>query len=278
MPRIDSHVHFWRIAQYDDSWMKGEFAPLRRDFGPTDLKPLLDACGIDGAIFVQAQDVAADNDWVLGLADEHSWLRGVVGWLDLTADDLDDQVRRARQDRRLCGLRHLTHNEADDDWIVRPDVDRGLAVLERHRLPFDLLFFVRHCHHGATVADRHPELPLVLDHLGKPHIKAGTVDDWLPTFRAMAERPNVVCKLSGMITEADWAAWTVDDLRRYVDHALELFGPDRLLFGSDWPPCTLAGGYERAYAALDELLAGLSPSERAAIYGDNARRVYGLEA
>ena len=128
MPRIDSHVHFWRIGQYDDSWMVGEFAPVRRDFGPADLKPLLDACHIDGAIFVQAQDVASDNDWVLGLADEHDWLRGVVGWLDLTTDDLEDRLVRARQDRRLCGLRHLTHNEADDDWIVRPEVDRGLGV------------------------------------------------------------------------------------------------------------------------------------------------------
>lgn len=279
MERIDAHFHFWRIAGYAGDWMQGPFAMLRRDFLPEHLEPELRDSGVDGAVFVQAQHKMEDNDWVLGLAEQHAFIRGVVGWVDLTDPDVETALERYRANPRFVGVRHITHDEPDDDWILRPDVQRGLAVLEKHRVPFDLLFFVRHLPHAATIADRFPELPLVLDHLGKPRIAAGTVDDWLPAFREAARRDNVFCKLSGMVTEADLADWSPEDLDPYIDHALEAFGPERLMFGSDWPVCLVAGAdHRRVLAALDRALGTLTPSEQAAILGGTAKRFYRLPA
>ncbi len=273
---IDAHVHFWRIAQYDSRWMKGAFAPLKRDVLPEHLAPQLRGAGIERAVYVQAQHDAADNDWVLALTKANPWIAGVVGWVDLTALDVEQRVLALKRHPRFCGVRHITHDEPDDDWILRDDVARGLRVLEQHGVPFDLLFFVRHLHHAATIAKRFPALTLVLDHLAKPRIKDRGVDDWLPAFRAAAQCPNVVCKLSGMVTEADWRQWTADDLRVYVDHALEAFGPQRLMYGSDWPVCELAADYARVAATTRELIAHLSAAERSAILGGTAKRSYRL--
>ncbi|MBK8976295.1 MAG: amidohydrolase family protein [Planctomycetes bacterium] len=275
-PRIDSHVHFWRIESYAAYWLTGGFAPLHRDWLPDDLAPRLRAAGVDGAIFVQAQHVEADNAWVLGLADRYPFVRGVVGWVDLTAPDVGSRIDHWRADPRFVGVRHITHDEPDDDWILRADVDRGLAELARRRVPFDLLFFPRHMPHAATVARRHPELPLVLDHLGKPRIRDGAIDDWLPHLRNAAAHPNLCCKLSGLVTEAVWHDWDVPRLRRYVDLALEAFGPDRLLLGSDWPVCEVVAPYARVVETLIETLDGLAAHERDAILGGNACRVYAL--
>ncbi len=276
MKRIDTHVHFWRIAQYESSWMKGPFAPLHRDYLPEHLAPALREARIDGAIFVQAQHSLADNDWVLGLTAQFPWLVGVVGWVDLTADDVESRIVALKRQPRFCGIRHITQDEPDDDWILRDDVARGLRVLERHDVPFDLLFFVKHLRHAATLAKRFPSLRFVIDHLAKPRIKAGATDDWLPAFKDAAKAPNVFCKLSGMVTEADWQRWTVDDLRRYVDHALALFGPERSMYGSDWPVCELAAPYARVAGAIRELISKLSPSEQDAILGGTAARFYAL--
>lgn len=273
---IDTHVHFWRIAQYASGWMQGPFAPLKRDALPERLAPQMRAAGVGKAIFVQAQHDPADNDWVLQLAERHEWIAGVVGWVDLTADDVEAQILALKGRRRFCGIRHITHDEPDRDWILRDDVQRGLAVLERHEVPFDLLFFVEHLPHAATLARRFPLLTFVLDHLAKPRIKAKAIDDWLPAFREAARHPNVFCKLSGMVTEADWRGWTIDDLRPYVDSALEAFGPTRLMFGSDWPVCELAAPYARVVETLRELIARLGTAEQAAILHGTATRCYRL--
>ena len=186
-------------------------------------------------------------------------------------------VERYREDPHFVGVRHIVQNEPDPDWILRPDVQRGLAVLEKHRVPYDLLFFVQHLPHAATVADRFPDLPLVLDHLAKPRIKDRSIVDWLPAFREAARRPNVHCKLSGMVTEADFENWTPADLGPYVEHALDAFGPDRLLYGSDWPVCLVANaGHRDVLQALETHLVALSADERAAIPGGNAMRFYRL--
>jgi len=169
----------------------------------------------------------------------------------------------------------LTHNEPDDDFIVRDDVLRGLKVLEKHRVPFDLLFFVKHLHHAATLAQMFPDLPLVLDHLAKPMIKAHRLDNWEANFRKAASYPNVYCKLSGMVTEADWSGWNPAELKPYVEVALSAFGPARCMFGSDWPVCELAGTYGDVCAALRELLEFLSVSEKAQIFGETAMSFYG---
>lgn len=276
MTRIDSHVHFWRIDHYASGWMQGPFAPLKRNFLPRDLAPLMRERGIERAVFVQAQHVEADNQWVLDLAREHPWIAGVVGWIDLRAPDVAERVAHWSAQPKFCGVRHIVQDEPDDDWILRDDVSRGLRALEEHDVAYDLLFFVKHLRHAATVAKRFPRLRLVIDHCSKPRIAAGSVDDWLPALREAARMPNVFIKLSGLVTEADWHKWTVDDLRRYVDHALQCFGPARAMLGSDWPVCTLAGSYARVIEALDATLGRLSPSEKAAVQGETAARFYRL--
>ncbi len=275
---IDSHQHFWQLSkpfQYD--WLKSpQHAPINRDFLPEHLKPLIDRAGVQRTVFVQTQHNVEENRWVLALAQEHPWIAGVVGWVDLASPRVEEQVVEFKQFPRFVGVRHITQDEPDDDFIIRPPIIRGLQVLEKHRVPFDLLFYVKHLKHAATLAARLPALPMVIDHLAKPRIGAQSIDDWLPHLRAAAKFPNVFCKLSGMITEAHWTRWTPADLKPYVRHALELFGPSRCMFGSDWPVCELAGSYQRVLEAANEALGPISEADRAAIFGGTATRFYGL--
>jgi L-fuconolactonase len=275
---VDSHHHLWQLSQpFDYRWLDAPaLSPIRRDYLPADLEPHLRRAGVDRTIVVQTQHSVRENDWVLSLADQHEFIAGVVGWIDLTGADCERQLEYYRQHRKFVGLRHVTQDEPDDDFIVRPDVFRGLKALEKHGVPFDLLFYVRHLRHAATVAKAVPNLPLVLDHLAKPMIKSGCLDNWEADFRRAATYPNVYCKLSGMVTEADWANWKSSDLRAYVDIALEAFGPERCMFGSDWPVCELAASYGEVVAAMRELLEHVSPSERAKIFGETATSFYRL--
>jgi L-fuconolactonase len=276
--RIDAHQHFWqRSLPFDYRWLDApNLAPIRRDFLPGDLKAHLDATGVERSIFVQTQHNVEENRWALGLAERNAFLIGVVGWVDLASDDCERQLLEFKAHPKFVGVRHVVQDEPDDDFILRPDVLRGLAVLERHEVPFDLLFNVKHLRHASTLARRFPNLKMVIDHLAKPRIKDGATDDWLPHFREAAMFPNVYCKLSGMVTEADWRNWKTADLRPYVDTALDAFGPERCMFGSDWPVCELASTYERVVATMDELLANLSDSDRRWIYADTAKTFYKL--
>lgn len=275
--RIDAHQHFWELGRFNTAWLDAPpLAKIRRTYGPGDLKPHLDACGLDKSVFVQTQHDLAENRWALALAEQNDFIAGVVGWIDLASRKCEQQVLEFRQFPKFVGVRHITQDEPDHSFIVRPEILRGLQVLEKHSVPFDLLFYVQHLEHAATVAAHCPDLPLVIDHLAKPRIKAHSLSDWEPQFREAAKCPNVFCKLSGMVTEADWNAWTPADLRPYVDLALECFGPERLMYGSDWPVCELAAGYERVYGALAELLRELSASEQSLIFGETCRRFYRL--
>ena len=275
---IDAHQHFWQLSQpFDYRWLdRAEMAPIRRDYLPDDLRPLILREGVERTIFVQTQHDVEENRWALRLAREHDFLAGVVGWVDLASPSCEQQLLEFKDDPKFVGVRHVTQDEPDDDFIVRPDVIRGLKVLEKHAVPFDLLFYVKHLRHAATLARMLPGLPMVIDHLAKPRIKDGAIDDWLPHLRAAAAFPNVYCKLSGMVTEADWQTWKPADLRPYVQFALELFGPNRCMFGSDWPVCELAATYEQVYSALVEALGPISSDESAAIFGGTAQRFYGL--
>ena len=275
---IDAHQHFWRLdLPFNYTWLDAPaLAPIRRDFLPDDLEPELRAAGVDRTVVVQTQHDVAENRWALDLAEQHAFIAGVVGWVDLAGEDCERQVLEFRDHPRFVGVRHITQDEPDDDFIVRADVLRGLRVLERHGVPFDLLFYVKHLRHVPALAREVPGLPMVIDHLAKPRIKERRIGDWLPHFRAAAAFPNVWCKLSGLVTEADWGRWTVADLKPYVHAALELFGPDRLMFGSDWPVCRLAGTYGQVYAAAFEALGPLSPAERDKVFGGTAVRFYGL--
>lgn len=277
---IDSHQHFWQLNQlppYDYGWLDApQHARIKRDYLPDDLAPQMAAAGVDKTIFVQTQHHLQETRWGLGLAERHPFIAGVVGWVDLASPACEDQLLEFKQHSKFVGVRHVTHDEPDDDFIVRPDVLRGLGVLERHSVPFDLLFFPRHLRHAAALAERFPGLTLVLDHLAKPQIKQRRLDDWIDNFRAAARHRNVVCKLSGMVTEADWKNWQPADLKPYVQEALEAFGPQRLLFGSDWPVCELAASYRQVIDALRAALGPISPADHAAIFGDNAERIYRL--
>jgi L-fuconolactonase len=275
---IDSHHHFWQLTRpFNYSWLDAPaLAPIRRDFLPEDLEPHLRAAGVDRTIFVQTQHNVEENRWVLGLAEKFDFIAGVVGWVDLAVPACEEQVIEFKAHPKFVGVRHVTQDEPEDDFIVRPDVLRGLKVLERHCVPFDLLFYVKHLRHVPALARQLPALPMVIDHLAKPRIREHVTDDWLPHLRAAAAFPNVYCKLSGMVTEAEWKRWTVDDLKPYVSAALEWFGPERCMFGSDWPVCELAGTYEQVYQALVEALGPISVSERAMIFGGTAARFYEL--
>ncbi len=274
---IDAHQHFWKRGQFNTAWLNvPQHRPICRDFLPEHLEPLLDAAGVDATVFVQTQHDVAENRWALGLADRHNWIGGVVGWVDLASARCEEQLLEFKDDPRFVGVRHVTQDEPDVDFIVRPNVLRGLKLLEQHGVPFDLLFYVQHLHHVPRLARELPNLKMVIDHLSKPHVKERILDDWEANFRAAARCRNVYCKLSGMITEADWTHWKPADLRPYVDVALHAFGPQRLMFGSDWPVCELAGSYGQVIAALRECLGALSETEQERVFGGTAKEFYGL--
>jgi len=275
---IDAHQHFWQLSQpFDYGWLdESQHSAIRRDFLPVDLKPHLDAADVRKSIFVQTQHDLEENRWALGLAEENDWLVGVVGWVDLASEACEEQLLEFKDHPKFVGIRHITQDEPDEDFIVRPEVLRGLKILKKHRMPFDLLFYVQHLKHADQLGRELPELPMVIDHLAKPKIKDQSIDDWLPQLKAAAQHENIFCKLSGLITEADWAKWKPADLKPYVEAALEAFGPKRCMYGSDWPVCELAGSYAQVHDALTEALGPISDDESYEIFEGTARRFYGI--
>lgn len=274
---IDAHQHFFDVERFAYTWMSPDMPVLRRNYLPGDLKPLMDEAGIDRTVFVQALHDEAETRWALEMAREHAWIAGVVGWVDLTSPAVSDALDALGDESKLVGVRHITHDEPDDDWIVRDDVLRGLREVMRRGLTFDLLFRPQHLKHAPTLAAKLPELRLVIDHIAKPPIARGEMDGWLEDMTAAARCGNVWCKLSGMITEADPAHWRADDLRPFVERVVELFGFDRLMFGSDWPVCRLAGSYQQVIDALNGAVGAISDSERAKLFGETASGFYGLK-
>lgn len=274
---IDAHQHFWQRGKFKDDWLdQPSHRAISGSYLPEDLAPLLKQGGIDGSVFVQTQHDLRENRWALDLARRHSFILGVVGWVDLASPAVEDQLAEFKADRKFVGIRHITQDEPDDGFIVRDEVLRGLKVLEKHRVPFDLLFYVKHLPHASTLARKFPDLPLVIDHLSKPRVKDRIMEGWIGPLREASKFPNVYCKLSGLVTEADWRCWTVADLRPYVQAALEFFGPDRCMFGSDWPVCLLAAPYLRVREALREALGPLTAHELSKIFGGTAEKFYGL--
>ena len=277
--KIDAHHHFWDLtrSEFDYRWLSapGNEA-ICQTYLPDTLADHIQTVGVDRTVLVQTQHTLLENDWALQLAEETDYIAGVVGWVDLTAVDVEEQLLRYMDHEKFVGIRHITQDEPDDDFIIRDDVCRGLGILEKHNVPFDLLFYVKHLHHAQQLAIQFPDLPMVIDHLAKPEIKIQRFDNWEANIRAAAEAPNIMCKLSGMITEADWKNWTSGDLKPYIEIALEAFGPERCMFGSDWPVCELAGSYQDVYQALSETVGTLSDSELENIFGATASRFYRL--
>ncbi|MEV7284855.1 amidohydrolase family protein [Streptomyces sp. NPDC093252] len=277
---VDAHHHVWDLTVRDQDWITGPaLAPLRQDFTADDLAPEARAAGVDRTVLVQTVTVAEETPEFLALADGHELIAGVVGWTDLTAPGAADTLAALRAlpgGDRLKGIRHQVQGEPDPEWLLRPDVHRGLDAVADAGLVYDLLVVPHQLPAAVRAAAAHPGLTFVLDHLGKPPIAAGELEPWATGIRALAALPHTVCKLSGLVTEADPASWTVADLRPYAETVLEAFGPDRLMFGSDWPVCTLAASYGRVMSTAGELTAGLSAGERDAVFTGTATRVYGL--
>ncbi|MFF3334574.1 amidohydrolase family protein [Streptomyces sp. NPDC002888] len=277
---VDAHHHVWDLSVRDQDWIRGpELQSLRRNFTLADLEPDVRAAGVDRTVLVQTITVPEETPEFLALAAGHDLVAGVVGWTDLTRPDVADELARLRElpgGAHLKGIRHQVQGEPDPQWLLRPDVHRGLAAVAAAGLAYDLVVLPHQLPACAKAAADHPGLTLVLDHLAKPPIASGTREPWATAVRALAALPNTVCKLSGMVTEADHAHWTVHDLRPYAEVALEAFGPGRLMFGSDWPVCTLAATYGDVLSAAQELTADLSADEITQVYETTATRVYDL--
>lgn len=274
--RIDSHQHFWRYEPREFAWIDDRMQTIRRDFLPPDLAPVLRGAGIDGCIAVQAPQTLAETRFLLECARTAPFVRGVVGWVDLRSPDVGDQLREFAGDPRFVGVRHIAQGEPDPRFLVQPDFLRGIAQLQPFDLVYDVLVFPHQLPAAIELCARFPQQRFVLDHLAKPYIRRGERQPWADDLSKLASLPNVACKLSGMVTEADWAAWTPAQLKPYLDHALAVFGPERLLFGSDWPVCLVASDYQRWVDTVADLLSHLHPDQRDAIFGGNAVRWYRL--
>jgi L-fuconolactonase len=275
---LDAHQHFWNLDRVDYPWLTPDFGPIYRTFEEDDLQAQLDACGVEGTVLVQAMDSYEDTDFMLEVADRWPRARAVVGWVPLTRpDEAAQALERYQRDPRFVGVRHLIHEDPDPDWLLRPDVADGLALLAERGLTFDVVAVLpRHLEHVPVLAERHPSLRLVVDHLAKPPIKEKGWEPWAGLLAAAAEAPNVHAKVSGLNTAADWSTWTAEDLRPYVDHAIEAFGPDRLMFGGDWPVAVLAGDYEKVFRETEALLRDLDAAGRARVLGGTAVEFYGI--
>jgi L-fuconolactonase len=274
--RIDAHHHLWRYSKNEYPWIDGKMAALARDFLPADLEEVTAACGIQGTVAVQARQSLEETKWLLDLAEQTHLIRGVVGWAPIASADFPAVLERLRPFGKLKGLRHVVQDEPDDEFLLGVQFNAGIAALRRYSLVYDILIFERQLPAATRFVDRHPNQIFVLDHIAKPRIREHQVEPWKTNIREMARRENVYCKVSGMITEADWATWSEKDLRPYFDAVLQAFGPRRLMAGSDWPVCTLAASYQRWYSTLQDLLRPLSAQEQGMIFGEVATSVYGL--
>ena len=270
--RLDAHQHFWRYDAAAYPWIGRDMGSLRRDFQPDDLRPLLDTAGLDGCIAVQARACTSETDQLLNLAQRYPWIRAVVGWLDLCASDLEQSLERWAQNPVLRGFRHQLQDESSPaDFMQNPAFNRGLNSLQRQGLVYEVLVKARDLGAVTQLFQQHDQHHLVLDHLGKPDVQANDLKAWTQQLAALAALPHVSCKLSGLITEAHWQDWHSAQLTPYLHTALELFGPERLMFGSDWPVCLLASDYQATCSLVG------SVSQHAAVWGGTACRVYNIE-
>jgi L-fuconolactonase len=274
--RIDAHQHFWHYTSEDYGWIDDSMAVLRRDFLPDDLLPELRVAGFHRTVLVQVRQTLEETRWMLALAHQHPFIAGVVGWVDLAADDVTGQLEAVVDDPKLVGVRHIVQAEPDG-FLDRVQFRRGIAVLARFGLAYDILVYARQLPAAIAFAASFPDQRFVLDHLGKPDIRADGFDTWRRDLDRMARLPNVWAKLSGLVTEADWTRWTVSDVRRYVDAAIDAFGADRLMIGSDWPVCTVAATYAATMDVVVGALRTRSAAEREAVLGGTARRFWHLE-
>ena len=275
--RLDSHQHFWKYDPVAYDWIDERMGVLKRDFLPEHLLPLLRQAGFDGCVAVQARQSLEETRFLLELADAHPFVVGVVGWVDLQRDDVRDQLAGFAGHPKLVGLRHIVQAEPDERFLLREDFLRGVSVLQESDLAYDILVYPRHLKVAAEFARRLRGMRLVLDHAAKPDIKSGRLDDWRRDLRALALEPHVFCKLSGLVTEADWQSWTAEQLRPCLEAAFDCFGPERLMIGSDWPVCLMAADYGRTLRLVTDYMRDRPAHEQDAVLGGNAARLWRLD-
>jgi L-fuconolactonase len=275
--RIDAHQHFWIYDPSEYDWIDESMAALRRDFLPGDLRPELQDSGFDGCVAVQARQTLDETQWLLRLADRSPFFLGVVGWVDLQSPDVRSQLKSFAASPKFVGVRHVVQSEPDDRFLLRSDFLRGISALEEFDLAYDLLIYTQHLPVAAEFVEKFPRQRFVLDHLAKPPIKSADIETWARGIHALAAFPNVSCKLSGLVTEADWQNWKPEDITPYLDVAFAAFGPDRLMIGSDWPVCLVAAPYGRVVEVVKNYLDRFTPEVHDAVLGGNARRFWRLK-
>ncbi|MEQ8415628.1 MAG: amidohydrolase family protein [Imperialibacter sp.] len=277
MPKIDAHQHFWKYDPARHGWIGDSMKVIQRDFMPNDLEPVLHAHGIEGCVLVQVDQNQQENEFQLANAQANDFIKGVVGWVDLQAEDIEQQLASLSKHKKLKGFRHILQGEDDDAFMLRSAFRNGIGKLSKFGFTYDILIFPKHLKNACKLVKEFPDQPFVLDHLAKPYIKAGKIEEWKKDIGELAQFENVMCKVSGMVTEADWKNWQKADFRPYLDAAVEGFGMDRLMFGSDWPVCLCAADYTQVVDIVDDYFSSFSKSEQAAFWGGNAARFYNLE-
>lgn len=275
--KIDAHHHFWTYNTEEFGWIDDGMARIRRDFLPADLLGEIQNAGVDGVISVQARQSLAETDWLLAMAGAHDWIKGVVGWVPLASPGVEQDLARLSRQPKLKSVRHVVQGEPDERFLARPDFNRGVSLLKSFGLAYDILIFEHQLPAAIDFVDRHPDQVFVLDHIAKPRIRDRGTTAWHSLIGELARRPRVYCKLSGLVTEADPATWTPAQLRPYAERVLEAFGPSRLMFGSDWPVCLVACGYQQWLDTVTDFISTLSQNEQARIWGGTAADAYRLK-
>ena len=276
MPKIDSHQHFWKYDPVQHAWINDDMEIIQQDFLPDDLEPILQNYGFNGCVTVQVDQTEEENMLMLDYAAKYPFIKGVVGWTDLKAPNIEERLAYFGQFEKLKGFRHILQGEADRAFMLNPDFKRGISKLNKFGYTYDILIYTDQLGYANEFAAAFPDQSFVIDHLAKPKIKAGEIVDWEKGMRAIAKNENVYCKVSGMVTEADWQNWKAEDLTPYMDVVFEAFGTDRVMFGSDWPVCRVAATYGQLLDITDAYVAKLSENEQDKFYGDNAVKFYGL--
>ena len=273
--RIDSHQHFWKFDPVRHAWIDSSMEKIARDFLPKDLKPLLETNLMDGCIAVQADQSESETQFLLRLAEENSFIKGVVGWVDLSAKDPSKQLEIFSKNPLFKGVRHVLQAEKEG-FMLQDSFLRGISELKNFNLTYDILIYPNQLEEARVLIEKNPDQPFVIDHLAKPYIKKQIIKNWASDIKELAKHKNVYCKLSGMVTEADWNHWQFEDFKKYLAIAFETFGSDRLMFGSDWPVCLLAGSYQHIVKIIDLFIEDLKPEEKNNVMGGNAYNFYNL--
>jgi L-fuconolactonase len=274
--QIDAHQHFWHYNPEKHVWMNEDMGVLKTDFLPKDLAPLLGDCSISGCVAVQASQHEDENTFLLGLANENDFIKGIVGWVDLRDENVEARLAHYQNFSKIKGFRHVLHDEPQRDYMLRPDFMRGVRLLEKYNYTYDLLIFVDQLAYTLDFVKAFPTQKMVIDHIAKPFIKAQVVGEWADYIHQIAAYPNVYCKISGLVTEADWHNWTPTDFEKYLDVIVEAFGIDRIMYGSDWPVCKLAAPYQAQYQLVKNYFSAFSETEQHKFFGQNAISFYNL--